>query len=150
MTPFQVLYGRPIPNMNLDTTLSEHAHLFSLLRENLRRDQERMNALANSHRMEKQFNFSDLFYVQLCDYRQKAVQFRASKKLNKRFYGIFKVLELIGKVAYHLEFTPESRIHHVFHVSLLRQVFGNFEPTPMPDYWAATQSQIELENELVS
>lgn len=73
---------------------------------------------------------------------------RSSKKLSKRFYGPFKILEKIGTVAYRLELPPESRVHPVFHVSLLRQSFGNPMPNPLPDFCYQQSNELELENEL--
>ena len=48
-------------------------------------------------------------------------------KLLAKFYGPFKVVDTIRKVAYKLDLREEAQIHnvfHVFHVSHLKQAFG--------------------------
>nr|GEY23105.1 hypothetical protein [Tanacetum cinerariifolium] len=92
-----------------------------------------MTDLANTHRMDKQFQIGDMVYVRLRDFRQHSVHSRAIKKLSNRFYGPFPIAERIGNVAYRLTLPPKSRIHPVFHVSLLRQAYGNPTVTPLPE-----------------
>jgi len=48
---------------------------------------------------------------------------RSSQKLSKRFFGPFKIIERIGAVAYHLELPPDSKIHSVVHILLLRPYY---------------------------
>ncbi|KAL4555335.1 hypothetical protein LXL04_037953 [Taraxacum kok-saghyz] len=57
------------------------------------------------------------------------------------------MIERIGSVAHHLELPPESRVHPVFHVSLLRQAFGDSAPTPLLDFCFEEPIQ-ELEDDL--
>ncbi|GKE69763.1 ty3-gypsy retrotransposon protein, partial [Tanacetum coccineum] len=119
MTPFQALYGRPPPSIphytlgssqvaSIDITLIEHQRLISLLKENLRRTRQRMTDQANKHRIEKEFQVDDMVYLRLRIYRQSSVQKRDFQKLSKRYFGPFKILERIGKVAYRLELPTGS------------------------------------------
>ena len=55
-------------------------------------------------------------------------RFGLKGKLNPRFIGPFEILERVGEVAYRLALPPQlSRVHDVFHVSLLRGY--NYHPS---------------------
>lgn len=76
----------------------------------------------------------DWVYVRLRIYRQQTMAQRTSNKLARRYFGPFQVEARIGIVAYKLTLLAESRIHHVFHVSLLRKCHGEpqSQRAPLP------------------
>ena len=49
------------------------------------------------------------------------IRFKKGSKLATQFIGLFEILERIGLVSYYLALPPSlSRIHDVFHISVLR------------------------------
>ncbi|GKA95095.1 ty3-gypsy retrotransposon protein, partial [Tanacetum coccineum] len=136
MTPYQALYGKvplaiiPYPPGSLkvavvDDILIERDRLLRQLRQNLLAAKSRIEEKANLKHQDVEFNVEDQVLVKLERYRQLTLAKRLSNKLAKRYYRPYKVFERVGKVAYCLAVPVDSKIHPVFHISILKPFLGN-------------------------
>ena len=70
-------------------------------------------------------------YVKLHPYLQSSLARNANEKLAPHFYDPFNVLENIELVAYKLDLPDTTRIHLVFHISLLKREVGSHPLSPI-------------------
>lgn len=68
---------------------------------------------------EREFNIGDMVLLKLQPYKQVSMH-RGNVKMQPKFYGPFKVLNRVGKMAYKLQLPLKAQIHNVFHVSQLK------------------------------
>ncbi|KAK4394126.1 hypothetical protein Sango_1883400 [Sesamum angolense] len=84
-----------------------------------------MKVYADKKRVEREFGVGDEVFLKLQPYRQTSISLRRRLKLSAKYFGPYKVSERVGKVAYKLEVPHSSKIHPVFHVSLLKKKIGS-------------------------
>jgi hypothetical protein len=107
----------PAADGKLADWLQERAVMTELIRQHLVRAQDRMKKQADKNRTEHEFAVGTMVYLKLQPYVQSSVLPRANLKLSFKYFGPFKVLEKIRKVAYRLELPDHSAIHPMIHVS---------------------------------
>lgn len=101
---------------------TEREEILHQLKGQLLQARARMKKYAGMHRQERSFVIGDLVYLKLQPYRQQTMVLCKKLKLSKRYYGPYKIIQRVGKVAYKLELPATSKIHPVFHVSQLKKV----------------------------
>lgn len=95
------------------------------LRERLLAAQERMKRFYDAKHADRSFEVGDYVYLKLQAYRQAFLSMRKNLELSARFYGPYEVIEKVGQVAYKLTLPENSKIHLVFHVSVLKKKIGS-------------------------
>jgi hypothetical protein len=85
--------------------------------------------------------------MKLHSYAQSSPVNRPFPKLSFKYYGPYTVLERIGRAAYRLELSPDSRTHPVFHTSQLKQFTPNYTPiySNIPVLTDFSQTTLQLE-----
>ncbi|WVZ16861.1 hypothetical protein V8G54_009843 [Vigna mungo] len=143
-SPFHIIYDKPAPSIPhyllgsssveaVDTLLASRQDLLAQLQRKLLKAQANMKHYAYLKRRDISYEVGDLVYVRLRPYRQQSLSGSSYHKLSKRFYGPYKILARIGTVAFQLDLPPETKIHPVFHCSLLKRHHGPIsDPTPLP------------------
>ena len=131
LTPFEITFGKKPLNIPdylagtsnidaMDDFLVNRDAVFAIVRKKLLKAQQAMKKFTDGNRRDVHFQEGDWVLVKLRPRRQVFVTRQGRPKLSKRYYNPFQISKTIGPVAYELALPPESRIHPVFHCSLLK------------------------------
>jgi hypothetical protein len=113
----------------MEEHIGNQQEVLKLLKDNLFMEQNRMKQRVDQHGSEREFEVGDWVFLRLQPYKQMSLKTQnKDTKLAPKYYGTYKVLQRIGIMDYKLELPPSSRVHPVFHVSLLNKVIGNTIP----------------------
>ena len=128
----------------VDDFLKHREEVFNCIRQKLLKAQSNMKSTADAKRRDVNYEVGNWVLLKLRPYRQQSAKATpiSSGKLAKRLYGPFRILERVGKVAYHLQLPEGARIHPVFHCSLLKPFHGdpNADITPpLPEHFLNDQ-----------
>ncbi|KAL0456010.1 UNVERIFIED_CONTAM: hypothetical protein Slati_0940200 [Sesamum latifolium] len=95
-----------------------------------------MKLYADKKISEREFEVGDEVFLKLQPYRQTSVSLKKRLKLSAKYFGPYRVIERVGKEAYKLELPPGSKIHSIFHVSLLKKKVGSkyFPSVNLPEF----------------
>lgn len=136
MTPFEALYGVQPRQMCLKPASTsivgvveefqvQREAMNQFLKESIAVAQNKYKQFADKKRREATLEVGDWVFLRLRPYRQLSVAVRKNMKLAHKYFGPYQVTEKIGEVAYRLKLPEGSKVHPVFHISLLKKKIGS-------------------------
>ncbi|KAL6195768.1 hypothetical protein ACLB2K_031386 [Fragaria x ananassa] len=136
MAPFEALYGRQCRTPLCWNEVGERElcgpeiiHVtnekIKVVRDRLKAAQSRQKSYADVRRKDLEFQVGVWVFLKLSPWKG-VVHFGKREKLSPRYIGPYEIIERVGSLAYRLALPPElSRIHNVFHVSMLRKYIAD-------------------------
>jgi hypothetical protein len=142
-TPFRVVYGRDPPSIRSyepgDTrvaavarSMEEREEFLADIRYRLEQAQAVQKLHYDKHHRHVVYQVGDWVLLRLRHRAASSLPQAVSGKLKPRFYGPYRVTELINDVAVRLALPPCARLHDVFHVGILKKYIGPLPDAPPP------------------
>ncbi|XP_068657887.1 uncharacterized protein [Aristolochia californica] len=114
-----------------DQALIDRDLLLQNITEWLRCAQARLQDVYDKDHREVSFEVGEYVWLRFQPYRQLSLVEPPCHKLLPRFFGAFPIFRRVGPVPYQLKLPDTTKIHDVFHVSLLKPHPGA-QPTSTP------------------
>ncbi|XP_075479423.1 uncharacterized protein LOC142520306 [Primulina tabacum] len=98
---------------------------YSIHQEIMKMAQSRQKVYADNRRSPFEFEVGDHVFIKISSLKG-VMRFGKKGKPSPKFICTFEILDMIGERAYRLALPPDlDRVHHVFHVSMLRKYISN-------------------------
>jgi hypothetical protein len=134
-TPFHVVYGRHPPSIRSyevgDTrvaavakTMAEREAFLEDVRHRLEQAQAVQKRFYDAKHRAVSYNVGDWVLLRLRNRPVASLSLVPKGKLQPRFFGPYRITEIINDAAVRLALPPQAKIHDVFHVGLLKKWVG--------------------------
>jgi hypothetical protein len=96
-----------------------------VIKERMSVAQSRQKSYADKRKRPLEFKVGDCVLLKVSPMK-RVMQFGKKGKLSPRFFKLFKITQIVGRLAYRIALPPDLvGTHDVFHVSMLRKYIAN-------------------------